>query len=100
MQLATLKGHIDEVLHLAISPDGQTIVTGAANEILRFWNVFPSAISQIYIFFLIQGAAASADESALAKIGSTSAEKIMEFLRGWGTPSTKDFIWFFAVGMG
>jgi hypothetical protein len=23
MQLATLKGHIDEVLHLAISPDGQ-----------------------------------------------------------------------------
>ena len=29
-----------------------------------------------------------------------SAEKIMEFLRGWGTPLTKDFIWFIAVVMG
>ncbi|XP_059442450.1 B-type cell cycle switch protein ccs52A-like isoform X2 [Corylus avellana] len=45
-KLATLKGHTDEVLYLAISPDGQTIVTGAANEILRFWNVFPPSISQ------------------------------------------------------
>ncbi|KAB8867458.1 hypothetical protein FH972_026782 [Carpinus fangiana] len=27
-----------------------TIVTGAANEILRFWNLFPSAISQGSIF--------------------------------------------------
>jgi cell division cycle 20-like protein 1 (cofactor of APC complex) len=24
-----------------MSPDGQTIVTGAGDETLRFWNVFP-----------------------------------------------------------
>jgi hypothetical protein len=26
-----------------MSPDGQTIVTGAGDETLRFWNVFPSS---------------------------------------------------------
>ena len=31
------------VLYLAVSPDGQTIVTGAGDETLRFWNVFPDA---------------------------------------------------------
>lgn len=25
-----------------MSPDGQQIVTGAGDETLRFWNVFPS----------------------------------------------------------
>jgi WD40 repeat protein len=25
-----------------MSPDGQTIVTGAGDETLRFWNVFPA----------------------------------------------------------
>lgn len=29
------------VLYLAMSPDGQTIVTGAGDETLRFWNAFP-----------------------------------------------------------
>lgn len=29
------------VLYLAMSPDGQTIVTGAGDETLRFWSVFP-----------------------------------------------------------
>ncbi|KAH7653485.1 cell division cycle 20-like protein 1 cofactor of APC complex protein [Dioscorea alata] len=41
-KLATLTGHSYRVLYLAISPDGQTIVTGAGDETLRFWNVFPS----------------------------------------------------------
>lgn len=31
------------VLYLAVSPDGQTIVTGAGDETLRFWNVFPGS---------------------------------------------------------
>lgn len=26
-----------------MSPSGQTIVTGAGDETLRFWNVFPSS---------------------------------------------------------
>lgn len=39
-QLATLTGHTLRVLYLAMSPDGQNIVTGAGDETLRFWNVF------------------------------------------------------------
>eukprot|EP00127_Corallochytrium_limacisporum_P005636 Clim_evm15s210 gene=Clim_evmTU15s210 len=38
--IATLMGHSYRVLYLAMSPDGQTIVTGAGDETLRFWNVF------------------------------------------------------------
>ncbi|EPZ34524.1 WD40 repeat-like protein [Rozella allomycis CSF55] len=39
-QLATLTGHTSRVLYLAMSPDGQTVVTGAGDETLRFWNIF------------------------------------------------------------
>ncbi|GFZ51047.1 APC/C activator protein CDC20 [Saitozyma sp. JCM 24511] len=39
-QVATLTGHSFRVLYLAMSPDGQTIVTGAGDETLRFWNAF------------------------------------------------------------
>eukprot|EP00887_Chlorella_sp_A99_P007257 scaffold2.g7257.t1 len=45
-KLATLTGHTMRVLYLAVSPDGQTIVTGAGDETLRFWNVFPGPKSQ------------------------------------------------------
>jgi cell division cycle 20-like protein 1 (cofactor of APC complex) len=41
--IATLTGHTYRVLYLAMSPDGQSIVTGAGDETLRFWNVFPSS---------------------------------------------------------
>jgi cell division cycle 20-like protein 1 (cofactor of APC complex) len=44
-KLATLTGHTMRVLYLALSPDGQTIVTGAGDETLRFWNVFPAHTS-------------------------------------------------------
>ena len=40
-KIATLTGHTYRVLYLGISPDGQNIVTGAGDETLRFWNVFP-----------------------------------------------------------
>jgi cell division cycle 20-like protein 1 (cofactor of APC complex) len=39
-QIATLTGHTFRVLYLAMSPDGQNIVTGAGDETLRFWTVF------------------------------------------------------------
>ncbi|KAL8143657.1 hypothetical protein V2J09_016689 [Rumex salicifolius] len=45
-KVATLTGHTLRVLYLAVSPDGQTIVTGAGDETLRFWNIFPSAKTQ------------------------------------------------------
>ena len=36
-------GHTSRVLFLAMSPDGETIVTGAGDETLRFWNAFPKS---------------------------------------------------------
>jgi len=37
-----LKGHTSRVLHMAVSPDGSLVCSGAADETLRFWNVFAS----------------------------------------------------------
>lgn len=42
-KLSTLTGHNLRVLYLAMSPDGESIVTGAGDETLRFWKVFPKA---------------------------------------------------------
>lgn len=39
-QIAHLTGHTYRVLYLSLSPDGETVVTGAGDETLRFWNVF------------------------------------------------------------
>ncbi|EGD76753.1 Fzr1 protein [Salpingoeca rosetta] len=39
-RLGVLVGHTQRVLYLALSPDNQTIVTGAGDETLRFWHVF------------------------------------------------------------
>ena len=41
-RVITLTGHSYRVLYLSISPDGSTIVTGAGDETLRFWNIFPA----------------------------------------------------------
>ncbi|KAJ3094229.1 ubiquitin-protein transferase activating protein, partial [Phlyctochytrium bullatum] len=35
-----IPGHESRVLYSAISPDGQTVVTGASDENLKFWKVF------------------------------------------------------------
>lgn len=40
-KVTTLTGHTSRVLYLAMNPSGDTIVTGAGDETLRFWNVFP-----------------------------------------------------------
>ncbi|EQC25548.1 cell division cycle 20, cofactor-APC complex [Saprolegnia diclina VS20] len=41
-----LTGHSARVLHLAAGPDATTVVSGAADETLRFWNIFsPPAVS-------------------------------------------------------
>lgn len=41
-QIVTLTGHTKRVLFLAVSPCGQTILTGSGDETLRFWNLFPN----------------------------------------------------------
>lgn len=40
-KVATLTGHNMRVLYLAMSPEGENIVTGAGDETLRFWKLFP-----------------------------------------------------------
>ena len=39
-KITDLKGHSCRVLHMALSPDGTTVVSAAADETLRFWKVF------------------------------------------------------------
>ena len=39
-----LKGHTSRVLHMATSPDGSLVCSGAADETLRFWNIFASEV--------------------------------------------------------
>jgi len=43
VKIADLTGHSQRVLHLGLSPDGTTVVSGAGDETLRFWKVFSSA---------------------------------------------------------
>ena len=45
-KVTTLTGHTYRVLYLAMSPDGSTIVTGAGDETLRFWQIFPGPRSR------------------------------------------------------
>jgi cell division cycle 20-like protein 1 (cofactor of APC complex) len=42
-KLAVLNGHSTRVLYLAMSANGESIVTGAGDETLRFWSVFPKS---------------------------------------------------------
>jgi len=46
-KMATLTGHTFRVLYLAMSPDGRTIVTGAGDETLRFWDLFPASKTEV-----------------------------------------------------
>ena len=46
-KIATLTGHQYRVLYLAMSPDSETIVTGAGDETLRFWKVFPKNTNMV-----------------------------------------------------
>eukprot|EP01002_Notosolenus_urceolatus_P014602 NODE_625_length_1902_cov_27.480842_g502_i0.p1 GENE.NODE_625_length_1902_cov_27.480842_g502_i0~~NODE_625_length_1902_cov_27.480842_g502_i0.p1 ORF type:complete len:513 (-),score=52.48 NODE_625_length_1902_cov_27.480842_g502_i0:40-1578(-) len=40
-KITDLTGHTERVLHMALSPHGETVVSAAADETLRFWKVFP-----------------------------------------------------------
>ncbi|XP_027913765.1 cell division cycle 20.1, cofactor of APC complex-like [Vigna unguiculata] len=48
VKMAELNGHTSRVLFMAQSPDGCTVASAAADETLRFWNVFgaPEAASK------------------------------------------------------
>lgn len=44
-KLCELTGHTARVLHLAQSPDGETVVSAAADETLRFWTIFGPSVT-------------------------------------------------------
>ncbi|KAI8365047.1 fizzy-related protein [Choanephora cucurbitarum] len=39
-KLASLSGHNSRVLYMALSHDGSTVVTGAGDETIKFWDLF------------------------------------------------------------
>ena len=45
-KVQTLSGHTSRVLYLAMSPNGDIIVTGAGDETLRFWNLTSGPIQE------------------------------------------------------
>ena len=40
-KVGVLAGHSKRVLFMDLSPNGESVVTGAGDETLRFWKVFP-----------------------------------------------------------
>lgn len=47
--VAELRGHNSRVLYMDLSPDRETVVTGAGDETLRFWKLFPVVENQEYV---------------------------------------------------
>ena len=46
-KIKEFEGHSARVLHMAVSPDGGTVLSAAADETLRFWDIFaPPAASK------------------------------------------------------
>ena len=46
-KIKEFEGHTSRVLHLAVSPDGGTVLSAAADETLRFWDIFaPPAVKK------------------------------------------------------
>jgi len=50
-----LTGHTARVLHMAMSPDGTQVVSAAADETLRFWDIFSAAKSKKDVHVLGSG---------------------------------------------
>lgn len=54
-KIAELTGHTARVLHMALSPDGTTVLSASADESLRFWKVFEPKVrthTKKVIFFI------------------------------------------------
>ncbi|OXB59952.1 hypothetical protein ASZ78_008088 [Callipepla squamata] len=90
-QVAKLTGHSYRVLYLAMSPDGEAIVTGAGDETLRFWNVFSKtrstkeSVSVLNLFTRIR-------EQYVTLRGPCCAPVLRQMLRWKMTPMGQDAV--------
>ena len=71
-KLKELTGHTARVLHTAVSPDGTTVCSAAADETLRFWRVFGEAAGKGEARGGAGGAAAAAAAAAPTPIPGLS----------------------------
>ncbi|KAJ3860237.1 WD40 repeat-like protein [Lentinula novae-zelandiae] len=46
-RISCLNGHRARVQHVALNPNGDTIVTGSGDQSLHFWNIFPGKTSGV-----------------------------------------------------
>jgi cell division cycle protein 20 (cofactor of APC complex) len=60
-----LRGHTSRVLQMALSPEGSMVCTGAADETLRFWNVFASEGKRTKHDSVLAGAGALSGSASL-----------------------------------
>ena len=74
-KLAELSGHTSRVLYMAESPDGETIVSAAGDESLRFWKAFAKTD------VASSTAAAAAKAAAAACPGSSADVKSLSMAR-------------------
>lgn len=44
-KVTELTGHSCRVLHMVLSPDGQTVISASADETLRLWKCFASDLA-------------------------------------------------------
>ena len=74
-----MQGHTARVLHMAVSPDGETVVSGAADETLRFWKAFAPP----YVPFIIHrvGSVRLVSRKKKADVSATSSPLLFSSLR-------------------
>ena len=72
----TLEGHTDTVTSLALSPNGQTLVSNAMDSTVRLWNIAPFGPPNRQMK-LIQGAPHGFDKNLIRVVWSPNGERIM-----------------------
>ncbi len=71
-KVADLRGHSSRVLHLALSPDGTTVASAAADETLRFWKVFQPTSALVSSSTKPLGLFNHQSDSIMSSVDSTS----------------------------
>ncbi len=74
---ATLKGHKQRVIYMALGPDSRKIVTGAGDETIRFWDVFGYENQKYSFYNNNPGINIKEDENMINKNNSNKKDNIL-----------------------